>query len=224
MLRFFLLLVLLATTQRIAIADVTLTSAEKAPFDVKPIALATVSQQHLNAVSERDPSGEVALRLTIDGALYYIKPMLFMLKKNADEVCTFDFKNSDSYRCVEGQPNVQGCHLMFFDAQGKWVGFHTMQIKEGFPHYCNAMPAVGIANKSRNELLVTMQYFLIDGANAKEISEIGSGWFRMTSLFRVKAVNGKIEVEQDDTCLGNPNRIDNIPEARKRLRQCSATK
>jgi len=183
-------------------------------------AVKTVADSKLNAVSTRAPQTPIGFRLIIDDALYYIQPTLFMLKKNADEVCTFDFKNSDSYRCVEGQPNVQGCHLMFFDAQGKWVGFHTMQIKEGFPHYCNAMPAVGIANKSKNELLVTMQYFLIDGANAKEIAEIGSGWFRMTSLFRVKAVNGKIEVEQDDACLGNPNRIDNILDARTALKVC----
>ena len=86
------------------------------------------------------------------------------------------------------------------------------------------MSAIGAANKTNNELLVTMQYFLIGGESAKEISEIGSGWFRMTSLFRVKAVNGKIEVEQDDACLGNPNRIDNIPEARKTLRQCAGSK
>ena len=42
----------------------------------------------------------------------------------------------------------------------------------------------------------------------------------MTTLFTVKDVGGKIEVEQDDRCLGNPNRIETIPDARKRLRAC----
>jgi hypothetical protein len=41
-------------------------------------------------------------------------------------------------------------------------------------------------------------------------------------LFHIKAVDGKIIAEQDDTCLGNPNRIDNIPDARKRLAKCIA--
>jgi hypothetical protein len=44
----------------------------------------------------------------------------------------------------------------------------------------------------------------------------------MTVLFHIKAVDGKIIAEQDDTCLGNPNRIDNIPDARKRLSKCMA--
>ncbi|PUE58887.1 hypothetical protein B9Z44_04335 [Limnohabitans curvus] len=184
----------------------------------------TIVDSKLNAVPTRDPQTPIGFRLIIDDALYYIQPALFMLKSRPDEVCTFDLDNYRSYRCVEGQPHVDGCHLMFFDAQGKWVGLYTMQIKERFPHFCNAMPAIGIANKANNELLVTMQYFIPEALQGLPVTPTGGGWFRMTSLFRVKAVNGKIEVEQDDTCLGNPNRIDNIPDARKRLRQCGAVK
>lgn len=158
-------------------------------------------------------------RLKIDGENHTLFSFTFMAKTRADEVCT-PIKKSLTYRCEEGQRYAEGCHLMFFDPQGKLVGFHTMQIKEGFPHFCNAMPAIAVANKATNELLVTMQYFLIDGEGAKEIAEIGSGRFRMTSLFRVKASNGRITVEQDDKCLGNPNRIDNILDARTALKIC----
>jgi hypothetical protein len=204
-------------------ATVQLGGNEKDPFNLSDQALSTIAEEKLNATPRRNPITPIGFRLAIDNATYYVQPALFMLKTRPDEVCT-PMKRSLTYRCEEGQRYAEGCHLMFFDAQGKWVGFHTMQIKEGFPHFCNAMPAMGVANKANNELLVTMQYFFIDGGGAKEISEIGAGWFRMTSLFRVKAVNGKIEVEQDDACLGNPNRIDNIPEARKILRRCAASK
>jgi hypothetical protein len=46
----------------------------------------------------------------------------------------------------------------------------------------------------------------------------------MTSLIRVKASNGKIEVVQDDSCLGNPNQFDTIAKARKQLQRCAASK
>ena len=59
---------------------------------------------------------------------------------------------------------------------------------------------------------------------ASKISEVGSGWTRMTSLFRLKEDNGRILVEQDDLCLGNPNQIETIPEARKLLKQCKGPK
>ena len=85
------------------------------------------------------------------------------------------------------------------------------------------MPAMGIADKWKNEILVTMQYFLADGGGAKKVAELGSGWARMTSLIRVKAVDGKIEVEQDDSCLGNPNQLDTIAKARKQLKICATT-
>jgi hypothetical protein len=99
-----------------------------------------------------------------------------------------------------------------------------MQIKERFPHFCNAMPALGVANKNNNELLVTMQNFIPQALQGLPVTPTGGGWFRMTSLFRVNVVNGKIEVEQDDTCLGNTNRIDTISEARKALAACAKSK
>jgi hypothetical protein len=71
-------------------------------------------------------------------------------------------------------------------------------------------------------LLVTSQYFLIDSSGAKKIADVGEGWFRMTTLVRVKSSNGKIEIEQDDACLGNPNQLDTISKARKQLQRCAA--
>ena len=109
---------------------------------------------------------------------------------------------------------------MFLNAQFEPIGLHRIRIDERFPVWCNAVPAVGVHDKKRNELLVTFQYFPTDRKVASKISEVGSGWIRMTSLFRLKEENGRILVEQDDACLGNSNRIETIPEARKLLKQC----
>lgn len=163
----------------------------------------------------------LGFKLHIDEVKYYIKPAMLMAKSQPKEVCTpKDYDKAPTYQCEEGQRYAHGCHLVFLDADFAEAGFHTLTINEPYRYFCNAMPALGVASKERNELLVTVQYFPIDRKAASKVSEIGSSWTRMTMLFRVKAVDGKIVVEQDDRCLGNPNRIETIPEARKLLKRC----
>jgi hypothetical protein len=189
---------------------------------IEPDLLADVVIKGVSATPNREPHHDIGLKVLIDDIKYYIQPSMFMAKSKPGEVCT-PSGNVLAYQCQEGQRYVKGCHLLFFDAQGKWVGWHTMNIDEKkYPHYCNAMPAMGIANKAKNELLVTMQYFLADGGGSKRVSDLGSDWFRMTTMIRMKANNGKIEVEQDDSCLGNPNQVDTIAKARKQLQRCLA--
>lgn len=68
-----------------------------------------------------------------------------------------------------------------------------------------------------------MQYLFIDGKHATKVSAIGSGWKRMTVLLRLDAGQERIRIEQHDRCLGNPNRIDTVPDARRALKRCEAT-
>lgn len=152
---------------------------------------------------------------------YYLQPMRFMAKDRPDEVCKpTDAKGSLNYRCEEGQTYKHSCHLMFFNTDYELVGIHRILTNEPFPVWCNAVLAVGVHDRKRNELLVTFQYFPTDRKVASKISEVGGGWVQMTSLFRLKEADSKVMVEQDDSCLKNPNRIETIPEARKTLKQC----
>lgn len=161
-------------------------------------------------------------QLYFDDRKYYIQPMRFMAKDRPDEVCKpMDGKGAQNYRCEEGQTYKHSCHLMFFNTRYELIGIHRIHINEQFPVWCNAVPAVGLHDKKQNDLLVTFQYFPTNRKAASKISEVGSGWIRMTSLFRLKEENGRISAEQDDACLKNPNRIETIPEARKALKQCS---
>lgn len=146
-----------------------------------------------------------------------------MRKSRPDEVCTPDnSKSAMPYACLEGQRHTQDCDLFFFDKEFAEVGFLALRINERYQYFCNTVPAIGVGNKAKNELLVTVQYFPIDRKLASKVSDIGSGWQRMNILVRIKSENGKIIAEQDDACLGNPNRIDTVPDARKRLLQCAA--
>ena len=85
------------------------------------------------------------------------------------------------------------------------------------------MLAIGAADKGRDEMFVTYQYFPIDRPAARKISEIGDGWLRMTSLLRLTLVDGRIEVVEDHDCIPNPNVIETIPDARVALKRCRGT-
>lgn len=164
---------------------------------------------------------EPSFRLHVEEVTYYIQGAMFVPKNRPDEVCTA--LGGHDYKCKEGQSFVYKSHLIFFNSSFEHVGTYQFKINEPYEYFVNAMPAMGVYNKVRNELLVTVQYFPIDRKAASKVSEVGSGWKRMTILFRVKAVDGKIEVEQDDTCLKNPNSIETIPDARKALKACAAS-
>lgn len=188
-------------------------------------ALATANQ--LNAANVAGPRGQPTqtsgFQLYFGDTKYYIQPMLFMAKDKPNEICTpEDYKKAPTYKCVEGQRYKASCHLLFFNAKFQNVGVHRIRVNEPYEYFCNATPAMGVFDRNRNELLVTIQYFPIDGKVAGKAGDIGSGWKRMTSLFRLKETDGKISVEQDDSCLKNPNGIETIPDAKKTLKACEA--
>ena len=160
-------------------------------------------------------------KLFVNETKFFLQPSKFMTKSRPDEVCTPTSGPGLTYQCEEGQRLTSDCHLIFFDAKFVEAGFSTVKVNEPYPFYCNWVAAVGVRAKGSDDLLVTVQYFPINQKLANNASEIGSGWNRMTVLFHIKAIDGKIIAEQDDTCLGNPNRVDNIADARKRLVKCT---
>lgn len=164
-------------------------------------------------------------KLHLDGHLHYLEPMRFMTKSRPDEVCTpSDFKGQPTYRCDEGQRNTTDCHILIFNDRFEEVGYHRIQVKEPYQLYCNAVPAIGVGDAANNLLLTTVQYFPIDRKHASKISEVGSGWNRMTVLLRLKRQeDGRVLIEQEDNCLGNPNRLESIQDARRKLKKCTAT-
>ena len=161
-------------------------------------------------------------KLYVNEIKYFLQPAAFTSKSHPDEVCTPKRTvGALAYQCEEGQRLTSDCHLMFFDDKFAEAGFNTVKVNEPYKFYCNSVVGVGVRGKGSDDLLVTVQYFPIDQKLASKPSEIGMGWNRMTVLFHIKAVDGKIVAEQDDTCLGNPNRVDNILDARKRVAKCA---
>lgn len=170
----------------------------------------------------RDYWVDRGFKLSLDGRLHYLAPLKFMTKSRPGEVCTpSDFTGQPTYQCDEGQRQTMDCHLLIFNERFEEVGYHRIEVKEPYPFFCNAVPALGVGNAADNLLLATIQYFPIDRKHASKISEVGSRWQRMTAAFRLTLQgDGRVLIEQDDRCLKNPNRIEAIPDARRRLKRC----
>ncbi|WP_156943175.1 hypothetical protein [Pseudogulbenkiania sp. MAI-1] len=87
--------------------------------------------------------------------------------------------------------------------------------------WCNGTYGLGSAGKGVDGLLVSISYYLTGEKPAQRPQDIGEGWRYMTVLLRLeKTADGKVRLVQDDRCLGNPNRYEDIPTARKRLSIC----
>lgn len=94
---------------------------------------------------------------------------------------------------------------------------------EGWPR-CNTLLAVAPAKAVSDALLFTLGYS--DSAEpASKHEEDYHPLFKTTVLTRFSTdPAGKLQVTQDDECLGNPNTYSTIGSARKALKQCEAEK
>ncbi|MDN0084537.1 hypothetical protein QU487_17515 [Crenobacter sp. SG2305] len=88
--------------------------------------------------------------------------------------------------------------------------------------WCNGVNGLGSARKGSDGVIVSLSYYLTDNTPAKRAQDIGKGWRYMTVLIRFGEQNGKLILTQDDSCLGNPNKIKDIPTARKVLDKCGS--
>lgn len=166
---------------------------------------------------------DAGFKMKMDGRQHYLVPIKFMSKSRPDEVCTPSaFKGQPTYRCNEGQRHTVDCHILIFNEKFEEAGYHRIEIKEPYQFFCNAVPGVGVADTANNLLLATVQYFPIDRKHASTVAEVGKGWRRMTVALRLKRQeDGLVLIEQEDTCLGNPNDIETIPDARRQLKKCA---
>jgi len=170
--------------------------------------------------------GDIGLshKLYIDKKKYYLQPTLFVAKQHPGDVCTpAPHDKTRPYQCEEGQRYRKDCHVLIFNDKFEEVVFHRIVVKEPYQFYCNAVPAMGVGDAANNLVLATIQYFPIDDKHASTVAEIGQGWNRMTVALRLKRqVDGHVIIEQEDNCLGTPNRIDTVPDAKRQLRKCAA--
>lgn len=89
---------------------------------------------------------------------------------------------------------------------------------EGWP-VCSSLSAVAIAKDASDGLLFVLNYF--DSASPADPRN-PPPLFTSTVLMLLREEWGKLKLYQESSCLGNPNTISTIAEARKVIRACNA--
>lgn len=117
------------------------------------------------------------------------------------------------------------CHLFLFHADSlKLADVTPLQILrddhllKGKPR-CQDVKAMALARVIPETMLVTLGYS--DSAMPAE-ARSEPPEFITTVAVRITSEGGELRVEQQDNCLGNPNRYRTIAAARKRLAECAS--
>ncbi len=125
-------------------------------------------------------------------------------------------------RCDWRRMRFNVCHLFMFGEDLKLESVARLNINrdttqlQGLP-MCLSVKAMAVAKVIPDAMLITLGY--IDSAEPAEKNS-GPPEFTTTLLLRFHDQNRKLKIEQDDSCLGNPNKYKTILAARAALGKC----
>lgn len=177
------------------------------------------------AAGDEDVKIGDTFRFVLDKDTYLLTSLSFMAARDEGETCT---PTSDAYLCKEGQLYTNDCFLTLAEdgPYPKTAGesdLYQIDIRESVPVYCSGVSSVGIYDKKKNLFLVTVRYSRIDKSNPQK-GFYKKGELALSALLEAKKTPSGISLVQVDSCIGNPNHIETIPEARKALTQCETQK
>lgn len=195
-------------------------------------------------------NAETLYDLIFDGRPYIAGVGSFVPMLKPVKSCIPSDTGTTESRCRRMAENNQVCHLFLFDFQthaitaagampierdnrsmpgGKERGWWNYNSKfpndprqiEGWPR-CDGVLAVAPAKVVPNALLITLTYIDSGAPITKHENEYPPK-FTTTSLLRFTTdAQGRVQMKQDQSCLGNPNRITSIAAARKALAACES--
>jgi hypothetical protein len=88
--------------------------------------------------------------------------------------------------------------------------------------FCSNTLALSLAKVTANGILVVLGYG--DSASPPDLRASEFDFSTTTLLMRLNDDSGTLKIEQDDSCLGNPNTYSSIGAARKALARCETKK
>lgn len=194
-------------------------------------------------------NAETLYELVFDGRTYIAGVASYVPMLRAVPDCVPSETGMAEEQCQRMAENHRVCHLFLFDFQTheitavgampierdnrpmpgvkkrSWVRYDPKypndprQI-EGWPR-CREVLAVAPAKVIPNALLITLSYLDSAASVSKYGVEDDESKFTTTVLLRFSAASsGKVEITEDQRCLGNPNTITAIAAARKALAKC----
>jgi len=178
---------------------------------------AAINRDQVAQGFERKNSGSLNLfRMVWNGANFFVAGATYQSK---DQIAARDDALA---RGTHSGPIAGGgvCALFVYDDKLKQAAKHEIRINEANGHtWCNDARALARV-KGQDALLFSISYYLTDQPLSKRPQDIGDGWRYMTVLLKLRQEGGKVLIEQDDACLGNPNHLKDVVTARKALASC----
>lgn len=166
---------------------------------------------------ERATSGNLNyFRMLWNDRTFYVAGVQYLSK---DEVASI--KKTVATK-VSSKPLGGGgiCAIFVYDDKLKQVAKHDVKLNEANGRtWCNGVNALARV-KGQDALLFSISYYLTDKPLVKRAQDIGDEWRYMTVLLKLREQDGQVVIEQDDVCLGNPNKYKDIGSARKALAAC----
>ena len=168
-------------------------------------------------------SGYAVGHMVWNGKTYYVTTQQYQSAAQCAE-------NRRSVRAHEKDskilPDGGVCELFLYDEHLELLARQKVRLPDiGGGSWCNGSFALGRASKHMDAILYSLRYYRVNTPRAGSIEAIGTGWIRSTYLFQLRQdADGKPYFEQDDSCLGSPNRYATIADARKALAQCENKK
>ncbi|MEJ5210884.1 MAG: hypothetical protein WHV61_05580 [Burkholderiales bacterium] len=154
-----------------------------------------------------------------NGRDYYAWAVSYL---SAEQIARFVARRTNK-NLPQAVPGGGICALYVFDRDLNRLAALRIDLPEADHHtWCNGIHGIGSAGGGIEGVLVSLSYYLTDKPPAKRVEDIGKGWRYMSVLIRFEERDGKLVLRQDDSCLGNPNRVSEIPVARKVLARCGA--
>lgn len=152
-----------------------------------------------------------------NGRTFYVAGVRYTSKEQTAEVHRSTVAGEPDAKIV---PGGGVCALFIYDEHLKQAAKHDVKLNEANGHtWCNGALALARV-KGQDALLFSISYYLTDKPLAKKANDIGDAWRYMTVLLKLREQDGKVVIEQDDSCLGNPNGFKDLASARKALSAC----
>lgn len=156
-------------------------------------------------------------RMLWDERTYYVAGVQYISKQETARIKQDVANNTNSKPLAGGGI----CAFFVYDANLKQLAKHDIQLSEANGEtWCNGVR--GLARvKGQDAILYALSYYITGKPLAKRPEDIGKGWRYMTVLLRLREQEGKVLIEQDDSCLKNPNLYGDLAAARKALIDCA---
>jgi hypothetical protein len=130
--------------------------------------------------------------------------------------------NDNETFCKRVKERHYTCHLFMFKEDLSLDSVTPIKINSNREEirgnsFCAEVKAISTAREIPDAMLITFNY--LDSADIPS-SPYSPDYFSITVLLKMKEENGKLKIEQDDSCLGNPNHYNTISKARQALKKC----